>query len=383
MASILSRFLPGLKSPGPPTPGIYHWMTPPDAEPQIRLHLRVEPDGDGVLVINAAVVAHLNQSATAHVLHIIQDASMEEAARAIADRYRVNQQQALQDHEKIRDQVFTIATKPDLDPILFLDVERMEPYQEKPSAPYRLDLALTYRIDEEGSTDPLARKRVDRELSTEEWKTILDTTWDAGIPHVTFTGGEPTLREDLTALIRHAEATGMVTGLLTDGRHLADPDYVNELAMTGLDHILIALDLDDDSARKGLKTALASDVYTAVHLTLGEESGSDVEAGLRELAAMGVPAISLAARQSTEPFEENLLDARELAADLGMDLIWDLPVPYSKMNPINAELEAPPEGAGRAWLYVEPDGDVLPGQGSERILGNFLRDSWPEIWSAA
>jgi hypothetical protein len=358
-------------------------MTPPDAEPQIRLHLRVEPDGDGVLVINAAVVAHLNQSATAHVLQIIQDASMEEAARAIADRYRVDQQQALQDHEKIRDQVFTIATKPDLDPILFLDVERMEPYQEKPSAPYRLDLALTYRIDEEGSTDPLARKRVDRELSTEEWKTILDTAWDAGIPHVTFTGGEPTLREDLTALIRHAEATGMVTGLLTDGRRLADPDYVNELAMTGLDHILIALDLDDDTARKGLKTALVSDVYTAVHLTLSEESGSDVEAGLRELAVMGVPAISLAVRQSTEPFEESLLDARELAADLGMDLIWDLPVPYSMMNPINAELEAPPEGAGRAWLYIEPDGDVLPGQGSERILGNFLRDSWPEIWSAA
>jgi MoaA/NifB/PqqE/SkfB family radical SAM enzyme len=383
MASILSRFLPGLKSPEPLTPGIYHWMTPPDADPQVRLHLRVEPDGDGVLVINAAVVAHLNQTATAHALQIIEGASPEKAAQSIADRYRVSREQALQDHEILRDQVFTIATKPDLDPILFLDIERMEPYQQKPSAPYRMDLALTYRIDEEGGMDPLARKRVDRELTTEEWVAILDAAWEASIPHVTFTGGEPTLRKDLTALIQHAEATGMVTGLLTDGRRLADATYLHKLAMTGLDHILIALDLDDEASRSGLKIALDSDVYTAVHLTLRSEAFSELESGLRELAAQGVPAVSLAARESTEPFEERLLEARELAADLGMDLIWDLPVPYSKMNPINAELEAPPEGAGRAWLYVEPDGDVLPGQGSDRILGNFLRDTWSEIWSAA
>jgi MoaA/NifB/PqqE/SkfB family radical SAM enzyme len=39
-----------------------------------------------------------------------------------------------------------------------------------------------------------------------------------------------------------------------------------------------------------------------------------------------------------------------------------------------------PEGAGKAWLYVEPDGDVLPSQGnSEKILGNLLRDEWTKI----
>ena len=40
-------------------------------------------------------------------------------------------------------------------------------------------------------------------------------------------------------------------------------------------------------------------------------------------------------------------------------------------------------GAGKAWLYVEPDGDVLPGQGINRPLGNLLEEDWDAIWSRA
>ena len=40
-------------------------------------------------------------------------------------------------------------------------------------------------------------------------------------------------------------------------------------------------------------------------------------------------------------------------------------------------------GAGKAWLYVEPDGDVLPQQGVDRILGNILNDTWQSIWEYA
>jgi hypothetical protein len=358
-------------------------MTHPDADPQIRLHLRVEEDGSGILLINAAVVAHLNETATAHAMQIVEGASPEEAAEAIAERYRVKPDKALEDHEALREQIFTIVENPDLDPVMFLDVERTDPYREKPSAPYRLDLALTYRIDSEGSIDPLVRKRVDRELTAEEWKSFLETSWNAGIPHVTFTGGEPTLREDLADLIRHAESLGMVSGLLTGGRRLADSDYMHELEMTGLDHILVALEMADEQAVAGLREALASDVYTGAHLTLLSTDRAKIRSDLEKLASMGVPAVSLAAQDLSDPFEEVLLEARETAADLGMDLIWDLPVPYSRMNPINAELETPAEGAGRAWLYVEPDGDVLPDQASDRILGNILDDRWSDIWNSA
>jgi MoaA/NifB/PqqE/SkfB family radical SAM enzyme len=63
-----------------------------------------------------------------------------------------------------------------------------------------------------------------------------------------------------------------------------------------------------------------------------------------------------------------------------------MPVPYSSNNPVALELEKADEeiaieGAGKAWLYVEPDGDVLPAQGlSEQIMGNLLTDEWEQIW---
>jgi len=50
------------------------------------------------------------------------------------------------------------------------------------------------------------------------------------------------------------------------------------------------------------------------------------------------------------------------AANLGLSLKFDLPVPYSAYNPVAREIaqDTSADGAGTAWLYVEPDGDVLP-----------------------
>jgi hypothetical protein len=74
---------------------------------------------------------------------------------------------------------------------------------------------------------------------------------------------------------------------------------------------------------------------------------------------------------------------RDKAAALGLTLKFDLPVPYSASNPVVYEGQEShiPEGAGKAWLYVEPDGDVLPAQGrSDQVLGNLLRDDWKQIY---
>jgi MoaA/NifB/PqqE/SkfB family radical SAM enzyme len=80
------------------------------------------------------------------------------------------------------------------------------------------------------------------------------------------------------------------------------------------------------------------------------------------------------------------LNLRDKVAELGFDLDWDLPVPYSQFNPVSAEInddDYKPNGAGKAWLYVEPDGDVLPAQGITKKLGNFLADPWEVIWENA
>ncbi len=378
MQKLFSRLFPPVELPEPIAPGIYHCMIPEDVEAPNRLHLRIEPNGNGLLLVNAAIALHLNQTAAEHVYFWVMGKSESEAAQEVARRYHVAQAKALKNQQEIREQVLRLAETPDLDPVLFIGLDRTEPYSEIPTAPYRIDCALTYRCDLSGGYDSLARERVDKELSTDEWKLILQKIWDAGIPHVTFTGGEPCLRDDLPALITFSENLGQLTGLLTDGKRLKEKDFLSALDQSGLDHILITFNPHDPESRAGLESALATEIFTAVHLIVGDETAIET---LEELAQLGVTSISLSSESAA--LESPLQAARNHAAYIGMELIWDLPAPFSSHNPISLELEGRLAGDGRAWLYVEPDGDVLPAQGIDHILGNILRDPWEEIWERA
>src|SRR3990172_9162107 len=374
MTSFFDRIIPVGPRPEPLQTGLYHYASKDDASRPFRLHLRIEPGGTGVLIVNAAIVLHLNATATEHAYHFVMGENEEAAAKAVAGVYRVGRAHSLADQRALRAQVVRLAVSPDIDPVMYLDMERRSPHDEQLSAPYRLDLALTYATDPSGALDPEARRRVDRELTTDEWRRVMSSAWEAGIPHVTFTGGEPMRREDLVALVAHAESIGQVTGVLTGGRRLAQPENMRELEQAGLDHILLVLDRKDSQSKAGLKNAVESDVFTAVHLTLTPANHEGVVKDLRQLSDTGVAAVSLSASGNDPEVLMALGEARDRAAELGLDLIWDLPAPYSATNPISLEVEEHAPGAGRSWLYVEPDGDVLPAQGLNEILGNMLRD---------
>lgn len=367
----------------PLTPGIYHTIGAQESPVPYRLHLRIEPGENGVLLINAATILHLNPTATMYALQLINGASVQDAARNVARRFRVSKRQARRDYDILRQKILTLATNPDVDPVLFLDLDRSRPYEVTPSAPYRMDLALTYSTNPDGELDPHARARVDRELMADEWEKVLRTLWDAGIPHVTFTGGEPTRRNDLAQLIAFAEDLGQVTGVLTDGRRLSDAEYVESLSQAGLDHFLVVYHPQDPKSLSGIENALASDVYTAIHLTLNRGMASEVLDWLNTFAAMGATAVSLGGDDEDDQVHETLLELRESVAELDLDLVWNLPVPSSQINPMALEIPESLSGAGKAWLYVEPDGDVLPQQGVDRILGNILSDPWQIIWENA
>jgi organic radical activating enzyme len=358
----------------------HHYQSAPD-EPAYRLHLRLNRDGSGILIVNAATVLHLNPTAAEYAYHMMKGTPPEQVAREFARRYRVDRATAGRDFADFRDRVQEMIHTPDLDPTTFLDFERVAPHSQDLSAPLRLDCALTYRLPAGTQADYAPTKRVDRELSTEEWVRIMDIAWQAGVPHVTFTGGEPTLREDLPALIAHAEKNGQVCGLLSDGLKLADPAYRKTLLQTGLDHLLFLLQPEEKGSWKALEAVLAEDLYTTVHFTVTPQNVRKADEVLAKLARCSVTSLSLSTEDPA--LAEAMAALRNQAADLGMTLRWDLPVPYSAGHPVAAEVldDAVPDGAGKAWLYVEPDGDVLPAQGrSETILGNLLRDPWEQVY---
>ena len=361
--------------------GVYHKQDIQDNKPY-RVHLRLRPDGSGIFILNASTVLQLNATAAEYAYHFIRGTEPDEAVKQIAARYRVNKDIAKADYQDFMDKIETFISTPDLDPVSFLDFERAAPHSADLTSPLRLDCALTYRLREDSNAEYAPTKRVDRELTTDEWRLILDKAWQAGIPHVTFTGGEATLREDLPDLIAHAEKNGQVCGLLTDGLRLTDKTYLDLLLQTGLDHILFLLQPDDNRSWTALQKVMAEDIFVTAHLTLNQGNITLAEEALEQLAQLDVKSLSLTS--SDDSLRDTYAALRDKAATRGLTLKFDLPVPYSASNPVvyEAQENTIPEGAGKAWLYVEPDGDVLPSQGnSDQVLGNLLRDEWKKIYT--
>ncbi len=369
----------------PLSSGMYSFQSPGDAEEQYRLHLRIEKDGSGILVINAATVLHLNQTAVEYAYHIVQQTEADSVLSQVSKRYQADKSQIESDFADFKDKIITLIHTPDLDPVTYLGIERQDPYSAEISAPYRLDCALTYRVGKASISEHAPLDRVDRELSTDEWFSIIKKAAQKGIPHLLFTGGEPTLREDLPDLILRAEELGLVTGLLTDGLKLGDDDFLRTLLINGLDHLMIVFDPSNQDMWMILEKVFAEDIYTTVHLTLrkGEVLGTHI----KRLADIGANALSLSAVD--KELADKIQELRDIAAVNQLDLVWDMPVPYSANNPVALELEQDTtrelsEGAGKAWLYIEPDGDVLPAQGLyTQIMGNLTADSWEDIWKTA
>lgn len=361
--------------------GVYQRQSAPAGEPPSRVHLRLNPDGSGVLIVNAATVLHLNPTAAEYAYHFVQDTPPELAARQIAARYRINRARALQDFQSLAGRIRDLIATPDLDPVSYLDFERIAPHSAALTAPLRLDCALTYRLPRGAKADYAPVKRVDRELTTDEWFIILDKSWEAGIPHVTFTGGEATLRDDLSRLIARAEQNGQVCGLLSGSPKLADRKYLRGLLRTGLDHLLFILRPESKDSWKALQVALGEDIFVTVHLTLNAGRIKKANEVLEKLARLEVKSLSLSAADASLHASLGLI--RDRAAELGLNLSFDLPVPYSAEHPVAVETtqDDVPAGAGKAWLYVEPDGDVLPAQGmAGQVLGNMLLDPWKKIY---
>ncbi|MCC6301087.1 MAG: radical SAM protein [Anaerolineales bacterium] len=378
--SILNRVSELFTKVQPLPEGTHHLQAAADRDQPYRIHLRLLKDGTGILIVNASTVLHLNPSAAECAYHFIKGTEAEEAAKQIAARYRVNKDAALRDFNDFTERIKTLIETPDLDPVSFLGFERVAPHSASLATPLRLDCALTYKLPTGSKADYAPVKRVKRELTTEEWQSILDKAWRAGVPHVTFTGGEATLREDLSQLIARAESNGQVCGLLTDGMKLADKKYLETLLQTGLDHILFLLQPQEKKSWKALETVLAEDIFVTVHLTIHRNNAAKIDSILERLAKVEVKSLSVTMAKKFP--SEKAKSIHDKAASLGITLRSDLPVPYSADNPVAVETseEQVPDGAGNAWMYVEPDGDVLPAQGmADRPLGNLLKDEWSAL----
>ena len=108
-------------------------------------------------------------------------------------------------------------------------------------------------------SNPLALEPRSAELDTAAWCRVLDEAAALGCLQVHFSGGEPTARPDLAALVAHASAAGLYANLITSGVML-DAAALAALADAGLEHVQVSFqDVDATTGERigGLKGAHA------------------------------------------------------------------------------------------------------------------------------
>ena len=376
---------------------------------KMSLQLRIEPDGRGVMVINANTVLHLNETASAYAYFFMQGMPQSHFLKKIRRIYRVSTAKAKEDYEKLVYTVSTMAQTEKVCPVSFLEVEKEEPFTYQYSAPLRMDLALTFKCQNNCVHCYAGGPHETAELNTSQWREVIDRLSQIGVFILTFTGGEPTLREDLPELLLYAQNRGMVTGLITNGRKLKDEAYVRILEEAGLDFVQVTLEShvpkihDLMTAAKGswketvagIKNAAQSQIYVTTNTTLSRYNASEFLKTIdyiKELnvAAFGCNSLIYSGKANTvsqefalpiEALNELLPRIRDKAHQLGLKFLWYTPTQYCRFDPVQLGLGVKSCTAAMINMCVGPNGDVYPCQSYFERLGNILADEWGKIWN--
>lgn len=245
------------------------------------------------------------------------------------------------------------------------------------------------------------------ELSTREWMKIIDRCRIAGIPQLTFTGGEPTMREDLVELIEHAK--WFVTRLNTNGI-LLSKELCSRLRAASLDSLQITFYSKDkeihnrlvganryEDTLAGLDNALEAGISVSVNTplcTLNRNYAETLrflhERGVQYVTCSGLITTGNAALSDSQELQlsgEELKTVLKEAVDYcfanGMEISFTSPGWIEEAYFQELGITTPSCGACLSNMAVTPGGEVVPCQSwlSGESLGNMLHDSWKQIWS--
>lgn len=248
----------------------------------------------------------------------------------------------------------------------------------------------------------------DEELDTQDWKRILDKCREVGIPQVTFTGGEPTMREDLIELITHAG--WFVTRLNTNGIRLTK-DYCRELMNASLDSVQITFYSDQEEIHNslvgapkyketlnGIENALEAGLNLSINTplcTLNKDYLNTLkflhEKGVTYVTCSGLITTGNAKKEESmnlqlekEELEQILKECVEYCFDNGMEISFTSPGWVENDFCQELGLQTPNCGAALSNMAITPGGMVVPCQSwlSGDALGNFLQEDWETIWES-
>ena len=289
-------------------------------------------------------------------------------------------------------------------------------YAEYMNAPHRMD-AMVSAMTKDGKWHcnqkcvhcyAAGQKLSDeRELSTEEWKAIIDKCRAACIPQITFTGGEPTMREDIFELISYAR--WFISRLNTNGIKLTE-DYCRKLHEAELDSVQITFYSSDpevhnklvgadqfENTVRGIDNALKEGLSVSINTpicTLNRDYIKTLEflheKGIIYVTCSGMIMTGNAATEDSvgiqlggDELEAILREAVRYCHENGMEIAFTSPGWIDQKVFEELNIPSPSCGACLSNMAITPAGNVVPCQSwlSDEPLGNMLSDDWETIWN--
>jgi pyrroloquinoline quinone biosynthesis protein E len=244
-------------------------------------------------------------------------------------------------------------------------------------------------------SNPVELDRSNTELTTAEWKRVMDELAAMGVLQFHFSGGEPTVRKDLVELVAHATSVGLYTNLITSAV-LLNRAKLQALADAGLNHVQISIQGAEEGLANrvaGLKNSHSKKLEVAslvrevgLPLTINAVMHRQNLSQLRDIidltVSLGASRLEVANvqyygwalknRASLMPtvaqLEETTRIVEEARIRLKGVLVIDYVIPdYYALRPKKCM-----GGWGRQFFNISPQGKILPCHAAESITGlNF------------
>jgi len=283
--------------------------------------------------------------------------------------------------------------------------------------PILSEIALTYRCNLScrfcyaGCTCTKAQHTASDEKSAGDIKRLLEIIRnDAQVPSVSFTGGEPTLRNDLEELISFARRDlGMRVNLITNGTLISE-SRAEALKEAGLNSAQVSIEAPVEDVHEGLtqvkgsfaKTVAAverlkqCDITVHTNTTINRVNFDYMSRMPAFVKRLGLERFSMnmvipSGSSKSEHTEVNLRYSeipgliaqiqREAKAH-GVEFMWYSPTPICIFNPVQHRLGNKGCSACDGLLSVSPTGDVLPCSSWPEPVGNLLEKGFHEVWES-
>ena len=245
------------------------------------------------------------------------------------------------------------------------------------------------------------------ELPTKDIKKVLDIIrHDAEVPSVSFTGGEPVLREDLAELVAYAaETLKMRVNLITNGTLITNK-IAKRLKKAGLASAQVSIESPNpeihdrivgvknafQASVNGLQALKKTGIPVHPHATLCRLNQHTLPQMAQFAQSLGVDRFSLnmiipAGRGIAEDLtikyseiEKMILDIKSAAESTGIRFMWYSPTPMCLFNPVSHQMGNKGCSACEGLLSVDPYGRVLPCSSWKEPVGNLLQEGFRAVW---